>query len=129
MQHRIIDFCYDHNMKLITQIDTTSFSNSDTCAGYEYAFDDKDLNIAVVTVNGRYPESGYIVNEVCKEVGYVLNGKGSIGVLDEANRELEPGSAVMLQPGEKFFWQGESLVLLMPCSPAFYPAQHKIVER
>ena len=115
-------------MKYIQKSDTVSFSNSDTCTGYEYGFNDKDLNIAVVTVDGRYPEYGYIVNEVCKEVGYVISGKGSVDVQGEGTRDLKVGDAVMIQPGEKFFWQGESLELLMPCSPAFYPAQHKTVD-
>jgi len=115
-------------MKVIKKPDTARFSNSPTCAGYEYSFDDKDLNIAVVTVNGRYPEKGYILNEVCKEVGYILSGSGSVSVIGKDAQQLHPGDAVMIQPNEKFFWQGKSLEMLMPCSPAFYPEQHKEVR-
>lgn len=114
-------------MKVIKQPDAARFSNSTTCSGYEYSFNDRDLNVAVVTVNGRYPEKGYIFNEVCKEVGYVLGGHGSITVMGENVQQLNPGDAVMIQPGEKLFWQGESLEMLIPCSPAFFPEQHKEV--
>jgi mannose-6-phosphate isomerase-like protein (cupin superfamily) len=115
-------------MNSIQKSNANSFSNGPTCTGYEYSFGDKDMNIAVVTVNGRYPETGYVMNEVCKEVGYVLSGRGSISVVGGDMRNLETGDAVMIQPGEKFFWQGDSLEMLMPCSPAFYPEQYKIVE-
>jgi quercetin dioxygenase-like cupin family protein len=78
-----------------------------------------------VTVNGRYPEKGYVVNEVCKEVGYVLSGSGSVCMEGHEVRQLQPGDAVLIQPREKFFWEGTALEMLMPCSPAFYPEQHK----
>jgi len=110
-------------MKRITKSQTVHFTNSPTCSGFEFPFKDKDLNIAVVTVDGRYPDTGHVVNKVCKEIAYVLSGSGSVHVDGVAHR-LEPGDAVLLNPGEKFFWQGEKLEMLMPCSPAFYPEQH-----
>lgn len=112
-------------MKLIKKSDAKTFTNGPTCEGIEYSFDDRDMNIAVVTVNGRYPETGYVKNEVCKEVGYVISGSGSIGTMEGESRPVAPGDAVMLQPGETYYWEGESLVLVMPCSPAFYPEQHQ----
>jgi mannose-6-phosphate isomerase-like protein (cupin superfamily) len=110
-------------MKVIKKYQTLSFSNSPTCSGFNFAFGDKDLDLAVVTVNGRYPEEGHLINEVCKEIAFVLSGNGKVGV-DNETFELSPGDAVMIQPGERFFWEGE-LEMLMPCNPAFYPEQHK----
>lgn len=114
-------------MKVIKSSEKVPFSNSSTCSGYSYGFGDAALDIAIVTVDGRYPERGSLVNEVCKEIGYVLSGTGTVGVGSET-RELEPGDAVMIQPGEHFYWQGNGLTMLMPCSPAFDPKQHKEVE-
>ncbi len=114
-------------MKVIKKSDIVSFSNSSTCSGFEFAFGDKDLNAAVVTVNGRYPENGHLVNEVCKEIAYVLSGSGLVGV-DNTIHELNQGDAVLIKPGERFFWEGKNLEMLMPCSPAFYPQQHKEVS-
>jgi hypothetical protein len=34
----------------------------------------------------------------------------------------------MVNPGERFYWEGNALEMLMPCAPAFSPAQHKEVE-
>ncbi|HEY4963626.1 MAG TPA: cupin domain-containing protein [Candidatus Saccharimonadales bacterium] len=111
-------------MKLIPKSQTISFNNSPTCSGFEFAFGDKDINAAVVTVDGRYPEKGLLVNEVCKEIAYVLSGNGSVGVGDMVVK-LSPGDAVLINPGEKFYWEGNKLEMLMPCTPAFYPEQHK----
>jgi mannose-6-phosphate isomerase-like protein (cupin superfamily) len=113
-------------MKVIKKSQTVSFSNSPTCSGLEFQFNDKDLNAAVVTVDGRYPDQGHLVNEVCKEIAYVLSGSGSVGV-DDVVHELQPGDAVLINPGERFFWHGDALQMFMPCSPAFYPEQHKEV--
>ena len=110
-------------MQIITKSQTTSFSNSPTCSGEEFAFGDTDLNIAVVTVNGRYPASGHLQNKVCKEIAYVLSGNGKIGV-DNTVHELSPGDAVLIAAGERFYWEGAGLKMIVPCSPAFYPEQH-----
>jgi mannose-6-phosphate isomerase-like protein (cupin superfamily) len=112
-------------MKIIRKSETESFTNGPTCTGYGPSFGDKDLDIAVVTVNGRYPEEGYVLNEVCKEIAYVLNGSGRLVMGNEEIQDVEIGDTVMIQPGEKYYWEGENLEMIMPCSPAFYPAQHK----
>jgi mannose-6-phosphate isomerase-like protein (cupin superfamily) len=113
-------------MKVVRRTETVHFSNSSTCEGEEFPFGDKDLNIALVTVDGRYPEKGHLVNEVCKEIAFVVSGTGAVGV-EATTHQLQPGDAVMINPGERFYWQGHKLKMLMPCSPAFYPEQHKAV--
>lgn len=115
-------------MKVIKKSETESFSNGPTCTGYGFPFGDKDMDIAVVTVNGRYPEVGYVLNEVCKEVAYVLRGSGRLIMGDGVAKDVGPGDAAMIQPGEKYYWEGKSLEMIMPCSPAFYPEQHKKVD-
>lgn len=114
-------------MKLVQKDSAAAFTNGPTCEGIEYSFGDKDMNIALVTVNGRYPESGYAMNEVCKEAGYVVSGSGALGLEGGEQTVVGPGDAVLLQPGEKYYWEGDNLQLVMPSSPAFYPDQHKKV--
>lgn len=114
-------------MEIVKKSGTNAFSNSPTCSGFSYPLGSEALDIAVVTVNGRYPEKGHLVNEVSLEIAYVLRGDGSVGVDDQVHT-LSPGDAVLINPGERFYWQGESLEMLMPCAPAFSPDQHKEVE-
>lgn len=115
-------------MKRIQKTETVKFTNGPTCSGQEYSFGDSDLNIALVTVNGRYPETGYVMNQVCKEAGYVVSGEGKLGLASGEITTVSVGDAILLQPGEKYYWEGDSLVLVMPCSPAFYPEQHQKVQ-
>lgn len=114
-------------MKLIKKSETESFTNSPTCAGYIFPFGDNELDIAVVTVNGRYPEQGYALNEVSKEIAYVLKGTGKLVVDTMAAQDMQAGDAAMILPGEKYYWEGDNLELIIPCSPAFTPTQHKLV--
>ena len=115
-------------MKFVQKSSAVHFSNGPTSEGEEYPFNDKDINIAVVTVTGRYPEKGYAMNEVCKETAYVLSGTGLVSKKGEQPQKVSVGDAVLIQPGEKYYWEGERLELLMPCSPAFTVEQHKTVE-
>jgi hypothetical protein len=115
-------------VKSVQKSSAVKFTNGPTCAGIEYSFDDKDLNIAVVTVNGRYPETGYVTNDVCKEAGLVLGGSGKLCLENGVTTSVQMGDAVLIQPGEKYFWEGESLEMMMPCSPAFYPEQHQAIQ-
>jgi len=63
---------------LIKKEDCLKFENPPSCIGYEYPLEDKDINIAVIEVKGRYPTMGYAMNELVKEVGcfYTTPRKG-----------------------------------------------------
>jgi hypothetical protein len=37
------------------------------------------------------------------------------------------GDLVLIEPGEKYFWEG-NMDLFIPCSPAWYPEQHKLID-
>jgi len=114
-------------MQLLRKTEAVTFTNGPTCEGKEYSFGDKTMNVALVTVNGRYPESGYVMNEVCAEMGYIISGTGKLCGKDGSERLVEPGDAISITPGEPYFWEGKALTMLMPCAPAFYPEQHKKV--
>lgn len=97
------------------------------CIAIEYPLGDKDINAAVIKINGRYPERGRTVNEKCKELAYVIDGIGQLTV-EGKTVELKKGVVVLIEPGERFYWEGQNLEVFMPCTPAWYPKQHKKVE-
>jgi mannose-6-phosphate isomerase-like protein (cupin superfamily) len=111
-------------MKHISKLDAKEFANSQTCTVHEYQFEDKDINGAIGTINGRYPEQGFVVNEVCKELVYVLSGNGRL-VTEKQSIQLLPEDMALINPGEKYYFDGTELKLLMPCTPAWFPEQHK----
>jgi mannose-6-phosphate isomerase-like protein (cupin superfamily) len=113
-------------MKVLSKDQAHTFQNSTYCIAYEYPLGDTDINGAVIELRGRYPEKGRTVNEICKEIAYVVKGKGKV-TIDDVVSEISEGSVVLIHPGEKFFWEGD-LVMFMPCTPAWYPQQHKEVD-
>lgn len=113
-------------MKLVKFKDAVEFSNSDKCKGLEYPLNDKDINFSMATITGRYPEKGYCTNEECKELIYVINGSGTLNKKDEAI-EFEKGDVILIDKKEKYFWDG-NCTIIMPCTPAWNPEQHKLFD-
>ncbi|HVS58704.1 MAG TPA: AraC family ligand binding domain-containing protein [Candidatus Saccharimonadales bacterium] len=111
-------------MKHVAKAQAQKFANSPTCTVYEYAMDDPDINGAVGVINGRYPETGMVVNEVCKEIVYVISGEGSL-TTGKTTQPLAEGDVALIAPGEQYFFEGKDLKIFMPCTPAWYPEQHK----
>ena len=99
------------------------YENSPKCIAYEYPMADKDINVAVIEIKGRYPDEGQVTNEIVKELIFVIKGKGIITV-DDKEYELEEGDSVLIRPKQKYFLNG-TLELIISCSPAWYPEQHK----
>ena len=75
----MVDF---FGMKTVKKEQTKRFENSPTCVALEYPIGDKDINGAVIELNGRYPEMGRVVNTECKEIAYIIEGNGLI-VIEE----------------------------------------------
>jgi mannose-6-phosphate isomerase-like protein (cupin superfamily) len=113
-------------MKIVYKNQTQSFKNSEVCTAIEYPMGDKDINGAVIELSGRYPDKGRTVNLECKEMAFVIGGKGKV-VIEGKEVELNEGDLVLIEPGEKYFWEG-NMRLFMPCAPAWNPEQHKQVE-
>ena len=112
-------------MKLITKSQAVPFTNSPSCNGFAYDLD-PGIDMAVITINGRYPDTGHVLNETCKEIAYVISGTGKIG-RDGEEYDLHPGDGVFLDMNERYYWTGEDLVILAPSAPAFSPEHHKQV--
>lgn len=113
-------------MKVISKQATKKYQNSNHCVAFEYPFNDKDINGAVIEISGRYPETGRTVNEVCKEMAYVTKGQGKV-VIENQEFRLAENDVVLIQPKERYYWAGD-FTMFVPCSPAWYPEQHKEVD-
>ncbi len=113
-------------MKKVHKNETKKHKNSDVCLAIEYPLGDKDINGAVVRLSGRYPDKGRVVNKRCKELAYVISGSGRL-VVEGKEVELGEGDLVLIEPGERYFWDG-NMTMFMPCTPAWSPEQHKKVQ-
>lgn len=101
------------------------FENSSTCHGVGYAVNDAPLDIAEITIDGRYPESGWARNRLCHEMVRVLRGSGVLHMRDGTATHLELSSVVHVPPGEWFAWNGD-MDIMMACSPPFSPEQYEL---
>ena len=112
-------------MKVVYKNQTEKFKNSDNCMATEYPLGDKEINGAVIELTGRYPGNGRVVNLKCKELSYIVSGSGKV-VVEDREIKLREGDLILIEPGEKYFWEG-NLIMFVPCVPAWFPEQHKEV--
>ena len=113
-------------MKIIRKKETIISKNSLKCTAIEYPLNDKDINGAVIKLKGRYPDKGKTVNTKCKEMAYIINGEGQI-VVNNKKIVLCKGDLVLIYPNEEYYWEGD-LEMFIPCTPAWFPEQHKIID-
>jgi mannose-6-phosphate isomerase-like protein (cupin superfamily) len=112
-------------MKYVPKSKAVKFANSPTCTGFEYHMGDPELEGAIAIINGSYPEKGFVVNEVCKELLYVISGEGTFVTKDQTIK-LQQGDQVLINKGELYGYKdAKDLTLLATCTPAWYPKQHK----
>ena len=81
---------------LIKKAERRRHENSPRYIAYEYLHKDKDINIALVEINGRYPDSGFVMNKQVKEMIYVIKGNGMV-VINDIEHELGEGDALLIQ--------------------------------
>lgn len=113
-------------MKIIHRNKCEHFKNSDSCDAFEYGLGDGEMSGVRVVVRGRYPERGWAANLECKELVYILSGKGKLAV-EREERDFGAGDLLLLQRGEKYRWEGDFEAFL--CSaPAWHPKQYKLIN-
>lgn len=114
-------------MKFIPKNKAIARNNSKDCVAIEYSLGDKDITGAVIKLNGRYPDKGMVVNLKCKELAYILKGFGKL-IVEGKEVVLQEGDLVLIEPGEKYYWEGK-IIMFVPCTPAWYSEQHKIINK
>ncbi len=109
------------------RLEGSSFENSPVCKGVGYAVDGASMDLAKIELTGRYPERGWVMNEVSYEMAYVLHGSGQFINRNGDTLEVGEGDVVSIETGKQYAWNG-TLTLIVPCTPPFDPDQHKEVE-
>lgn len=113
-------------MRIIKLEQAEKSNNSEKCKVLEYSFNDKDIDCATAVISGRYPDIGYCMNEECKELIYVIEGEGTLNKEDGIIK-FKKGDAILINKGEKYYWDAHCTIV-MPCTPAWYPEQHKLIK-
>ena len=114
-------------MKIIRNIDAIKGANSDKCKTIEYSFEDADIDLGLATITGRYPDEGYCINLISKELVYVLEGSGKL-CFEDKSISFSKGDAILINNNEKYYWDTKYCEVSMTCTPAWNPEQHKIIN-
>lgn len=104
------------------------FYSGDGYSGMDYPSIDKDINFAVIKINCRSPKTGFQVNTNCKELLYIINGKGTL-YMKNNNKEIEfnKGDVILIDKNEYYAFDGE-FEAAVPCTPAWTSKQHKYIN-
>ena len=86
----------------------------------------KDQSIALVTMDGAYPENGWSINSKCTETLLVLEGVLRLEV-KEVWHELSEGDLFVIEPGNKYRTEGKCRVVDF-ITPAWNKEQNKIIN-
>ncbi len=113
-------------MKIISASETEQYENGETCVVSEYRLEDDRIDAAVAKIDGRYPDAGWVRNTESKEIAYVLSGIGKL-ICEEEERLIAKGDVVLIEPNEKFYWEGK-MELLISCTPAWKYAQYEHID-
>ena len=99
---------------------------NDACEVIRSQITADDIDFVIVKIHGRYPLENYSINQACKEIIYVNEGKGKVNVSDE-DYEFSAGDLILIEAGEKFYWEG-NMTLYVSSRPAWFSEQHISVE-
>ena len=113
-------------MQFIKKSNAVKGANSAKCKTLEYSFKDKDMDLGIATITGRYPENGFCVNTISKELIYVLDGNGKL-YFENNCIEFEEGDSILINSNEKYYWDSTYCIVSMTCTPAWNEEQYKLV--
>lgn len=114
-----------HSMKKILKEEAEVLTHGVAMTAEEYAIGTA-MNVARIRLRGRYPETGWSVNEISKELCYIFEGSGTLFVEGEAY-SIAPGDVFLIEPGERFYWDA-NVDMLVPCTPAWTATQYRHIE-
>ncbi|MEK9143887.1 MAG: hypothetical protein AAB481_04670 [Patescibacteria group bacterium] len=115
-------------MNIIPSSQTNKIQATPTTTIWEFEMEEKAISGAIAQINGRYPEKGFVVNKVSKELVFVISGNGYI-ITPNQKRPIRVGGLVFLDKGETYAWEAKgALTLFMATTPKFDPKQHIVIH-
>jgi len=114
-------------MELIKK-EKANFYSGDGYSGLDYPSKDKEINFAIIKINSRSPKNGFQVNIECKELLYILCGKGILYKKDNKEKiKFSEGDVILIEKGEYYAFDG-NFEAAVPCTPAWTKEQHKYIK-
>ena len=114
-------------MMFIKKINSKKFTIAGGTEGSIYpSSPDGDFTVARVSMDGKYPQNGFSVNDVCKETLFLLEGKLEVQIEDEMFK-MEEGDLLTVEPNKKYKIKGRGQAIDI-ITPAWEKNKNRIVE-
>jgi len=94
---------------------------------WEYVTPSELMNVALIRIDGRYPDSGYTINRVVDSIVQVTEGEGVLGVADGSTVRLSKYDQVHIQKDEAYYFEG-NLEIIYAATPKWTPEQTTQVD-
>jgi len=94
---------------------------------WEYPAQSEAMNVAVIHINGRYPESGFTTNREVDSLVQVTDGSGILGMSDGTTIDIGWGDQIHLRRDDEYFFEGD-LELVYAATPKWTPGQTERLE-
>lgn len=108
-------------MEIIRYSDRLTHSAHENSLVDEYIMQNKDIDVCVVSVSGRTPSHGQMVNREYTCVCYCVDGSGTV-----CGQSITKGDAFNILAGEKYWFDG-IFKFVMSGTPAFDSDQNDLV--
>lgn len=93
----------------------------------EYDFPNKELGFAIALIDGRYPETGKVINHTCNEMYYIISGEGIIH--DETwDYEVKEWDCFHFEKGKRYRAEGKNMKIALPTAPARSLDQYEQIQ-
>lgn len=113
-------------LEIIKEALRATVTPTDNTTIYEYESQAKSISAGIAEIKGRYPKTGFVINQRIDELVYILAGQGEL-IMDSGSTAFAVGDVLIIERGEKYAWLGE-MTLFMATTPKFDPSQHVEVE-
>jgi len=111
---------------LIKKSSSEMKQNGESCTVWEYPFPSKNLWIAVVKIDGRYPEKGKAINKKCDIVYYIISWTGKIHNKD-GSLDVSEWDSFFLEKNKWYWVEWNDLKMVLPSTPAWFFEQYEEV--
>lgn len=104
-------------MQFIPRLQAERYQNG-SVVSWEYAMKSARLNVAPISINGRYPIEGFTSNTVSDSVVHVTQGSGFLYLIDGTELRLSQNDQVHIAPNDIYYFEG-NLEIIYAASPSW----------
>ena len=112
-------------MEIIKKEQSLVFHNGNVTA-HEYPSQNPNISGGYVEIKGRHPVEGWICNNSCTELVFIIKGSATL-FTDKESIFLNEMDQVIIDPKERYYWDGDC-VAFVPATPPWTPEQTENIK-